>query len=356
VRDKVITSAVRQAYRHIMPASAYPIVLIFIDLPFDQVDVNAHPAKTEIRFRESNAVHDLIRDSIRRAMERNRSVPPYEHAMVVQDDPPQPGYVPLPESAVRRSESQRFDFIPEDASVDPFRRAFNCPVQETALPSERSNEDHGLLGLKSEMLLNGSGGVRSPFSAGGARILGQIYDSYIVACDNQGLLIIDQHVAHERILYERMAMAMQSRSVETQGLLVPLTIELPPHQAAILDQVMPELNRNGFRVEPFGGNAVLVRSVPALAGGCDCHRLLTELLEGLEKEDRCHDMERVRATIAASMACRAAIKVNMALTMEKMQWLLDELTLTRIPTNCPHGRPILLRLSLPEIERNFGRS
>lgn len=149
---------------------------------------------------------------------------------------------------------------------------------------------------------------------------------------------------------------MQSRSVETQGLLVPMTMELLPHQLAILDQVLPELNRNGFRVERFGGNTVLVRSVPALAGDCDWSRLLSELLEGLEKEDRCCDIERIRDRIAVNMACRAAIKVNMALTMEKMQWLLDELVLTRIPTNCPHGRPILLRFSLCEIERNFGRA
>jgi DNA mismatch repair protein MutL len=224
------------------------------------------------------------------------------------------------------------------------------------VPSGLSKEDHAFLGLKADMLLDANCGSVSPFGIGGVRILGQIHNSYIVACDNQGLLIIDQHVAHERILYERMASAMKDRAVEIQGLLVPLAIELPPAQIAVLEQILPELNRNGFRLERFGGNAVLVRSVPAVAGECDCRLLLIELLEGLEKEERSNDIERIRDRIAVSTACRAAIKVNMPLTMEKMQWLLDELALTKIPTNCPHGRPILLRFSLYEIERNFGRA
>jgi DNA mismatch repair protein MutL len=194
------------------------------------------------------------------------------------------------------------------------------------------------------------------FHPAGARILGQIQESYIIACDRDGLLIIDQHVAHERILYEKIALAVNRNAVETQGLLVPVTLELAPHQAAVLERVLPELNRNGFQVEHFGGSAVLLRSVPALARDVDCQRLLSEILEGLESEERTLDVERIRDRIAVSTACRAAIKVHMPLTIEKMQWLLDELGRTRIPTNCPHGRPIILRFSLYEIERNFGRA
>ncbi len=188
------------------------------------------------------------------------------------------------------------------------------------------------------------------------RILGQIQESYIIACNRDGLVIVDQHVAHERILYEKIALAMSRNVVEVQGLLVPVTIELAPHQIALLERVLPELNRNGFQVEHFGGNTVMVRAVPAVAGEVDCHKLLAEILEGLEVEERTLDVERIRDRMAVSMACRAAIKVHMPLTMEKMQWLLDELGKTRIPTNCPHGRPILLRFSLYEIERNFGRA
>ena len=148
---------------------------------------------------------------------------------------------------------------------------------------------------------------------------------------------------------------MQTNRVESQGLLMPISLELPPHQVALLQKMMPELNKNVFQVEHFGGNSVLIRSVPAIAGDSDCQKLLSEILEGLEQEERTLDVERIRDRIAVGTACRAAIKINMSLSMEKMQWLLDQLAQTRIPTNCPHGRPIILRFSMYEIERNFGR-
>jgi DNA mismatch repair protein MutL len=205
------------------------------------------------------------------------------------------------------------------------------------------------------MLLDAPEGGVQPFRAEGVRILGQLHDSYIIGSDSQGLLIIDQHVAHERILYEKLASAMRREAVETQGLLVPLSVELAPHQMAILKGVLPELRNSGFDVEDFGGNAVIIRSVPSVARECDCQKLLAEILEGLEYEERTLDVGRIRDRMAVSLACRTAIKVHTPLAIEKMQWLLDELARTRIPTNCPHGRPIILRFSLYEIERNFGR-
>jgi DNA mismatch repair protein MutL len=225
------------------------------------------------------------------------------------------------------------------------------------LPAEfqGKREDHVSLRVLPDMLLNSPNESKSVFQPAGVRILGQLQDSYIIACDSQGLLIVDQHVAHERILYEKMARAMQGSGVETQGLLVPLSLELSPQQSALLEKVMPELNRNGFQIEPFGGRSILIRSAPAIAGDADIKKLLCEILEAPELEDRTLDIDRIKDRIAVSTACRAAIKVNMPLAMEKMQWLLDELSRTRIPTNCPHGRPILLRFTTYEIERNFGR-
>jgi DNA mismatch repair protein MutL len=144
--------------------------------------------------------------------------------------------------------------------------------------------------------------------------------------------------------------------VETQGLLIPISWELPPHQLALLNRITPELVRNGFNIEPFGGSSVIVRSVPAIAKDSDCQSLLLEILEGMEVEERSLDVQRIRDKIAVKTACKAAVKVNMPLSMEKMQWLLDQLEQTQIPTNCPHGRPIILRFSMYEIQRNFGRS
>jgi DNA mismatch repair protein MutL len=355
VRDKVLTSAIRQAYRNCMPSSAYPVVILFLELPYDEVDVNAHPAKTEIRFREQNLVHKLVTEAIERALIQSNAIPAYAHTPVQGPQfHPSPVLGMPPETAFLRREDL-FDLTPPAASANPLQRALNYPFRD--LPSEFSgkSEDHFPMRVLPDMLLSSEQEGKSAFQPAAVRILGQLQDSYIIACDNQGLLIIDQHVAHERILYEKLAKAMQGNSVETQGLLVPLSLELSPQQAALLEEVMPELNRNGFQIEPFGGRSVLIRSAPAVAGDLDICKLLSEILEGMESEDRTLDVDRIRDRIAVGTACRAAIKVNTPLALPKMQWLLDELAQTRIPTNCPHGRPILLRFTTYEIERNFGR-
>jgi DNA mismatch repair protein MutL len=355
IRDKIIMSAIRRAYRNCLPASAYPVVILFLELPLDQVDVNAHPAKTEIRFREQSVVHDLVMNAIESALTRSSSVPAFEHQTAVQASRQDSQEPPAPWPVDRMPNVEVFDFTPPAASPNPFQRALNYPFREVAAGVLPRREDHFALRVAPDMLFNSPQEAARPFQSGTVRILGQLQDSYIIACDNRGLLIIDQHVAHERVLYEKMAEAMLNSSVEIQGLLVPLSIELAPHQIALIDQITPELCRNGFQIEHFGGSSILVRSVPAIAGDSDCRKLLSEILEGLETEERNLDLDRIRDKIAVGTACRAAIKVNMPLSPEKMQWLLDQLALTRIPTNCPHGRPIILRFSNYEIERNFGR-
>jgi len=356
VRDKVITSAIRQAYRNCMPGSAYPVVILFVELPFDEVDVNAHPAKTEIRFRDQSAVHRLIVEGIGQALVRSAAIPQYAHRSPMdfgQAPVPEQPFIPAGVMPLRREDA--FDFTPLAVSPNPFQRALNYPFREIAPSASVGREDHSSLRIVSDMLLGSPLESSRPFQTDGVRILGQLQDSYIIACDSQGLLIIDQHVAHERILYEKLAAAAQNSHAETQGLLVPISLELPPHQVALLERMIPELNRNGYLVEHFGGNSILIRSIPALAGEADCRRLLSEILEGLETEERTLDVDRIRDRIAVSTACRAAVKVNMPLTIEKMQWLLDQLALTRIPTSCPHGRPVIMRFTMYEIERNFGR-
>jgi DNA mismatch repair protein MutL len=355
VRDKVITGAVRQAYRHAIPASAYPVALLFLELPYDEVDVNAHPAKIEIRFRQQSAVYDLVRDSIQRALVQGRSIPQYNHRPDSWDHVPSadaPAEILLP-TGVGLAKSVELEVSP--AMPDALQRAFNYPIREVPQISGGVSKEHFSLRVQANMLLGSPPGSSTPFQAAGVRILGQMHESYIIAADTQGLLMIDQHVAHERILYERYASAIKRGDVETQGLLLPLSVQLSPHQMATLGRVLTDLNESGFEVEPFGGNTVLIRSIPALAGSDACATLLSEILEGIEAEDRSIDVERIRDRIAVSTACRSAIKVHTPLTLEKMQWLLDELAKTRIPTNCPHGRPIILRFSLYEIERNFGR-
>jgi len=358
VRDKVIASAVRQAYQNCMPSSAFPVVLLFLTLPYEEVDVNAHPAKIEIRFRRQAIVHDLIRESILGAMVKGKSIAAFEHRGTEWMPNRTTGNAPMSAAAPAfpLSENIALQLTPATSQGDVFQTAFSYPFREMTALAEKSMEEHQAMKIRADMLLSSPVQETKPFQAMGVRILGQIHESYIVATDKDGLLIIDQHVAHERILYEKLAGTGLRNEVESQGLLVPITVELPPHQVVLLEKVRGELESSGLRVEHFGGNTVLVRSVPAIASNCDCQRRLEEILEGVEREERTLDVQRIRDKIAVSTACHAAIKVHTPLSAEKMHWLLDELSLTRIPTNCPHGRPIILRFSLYEIERNFGRA
>jgi DNA mismatch repair protein MutL len=167
--------------------------------------------------------------------------------------------------------------------------------------------------------------------------------------------IIDQHAAHERVLFERVLAQRLAGAVETQRLLMPLIVELTPSQHAVFAEISDELQRNGFEAEPFGTRTIAVKTAPAGVQSAEIERLLNELLEQFEREDRALSLEQIRGRIAASIACHAAIKVNMPLEQTKMDWLLSELAKTQCPMTCPHGRPVTLRYSLKDIQKAFKR-
>jgi DNA mismatch repair protein MutL len=185
--------------------------------------------------------------------------------------------------------------------------------------------------------------------------LGQIRDSFIVAVNVQGLWIIDQHVAHERILFEQILRRRLDESPERQQLLMPLIVELTPSQMAVFAEISDELARNGFEVEPFGTRTLAVKTTAAAVGASDVEHLLHEILDRFEREEQSLNLETIRGRIAASIACHAAIKVNMPLEQNKMEWLLSELAKTDCPMSCPHGRPVVLRYSVRDIQRAFKR-
>jgi len=193
-------------------------------------------------------------------------------------------------------------------------------------------------------------------------VLGQFVESFVVSVDREGVMLVDQHVAHERILYDRALRQLESsRPCATQRLLIPLTHELDLHQKAICEQILDLLNANGFEVEWFGNQTIVIKGVPTFARDCDAQLLIEEILDGLDssgqelaKPDA--QVRRLRQKIAISLSCRAAIKINTPLTQEKMQWLLDELFRCHDPFTCPHGRPIVLRLGIEDILRGFKRN
>jgi DNA mismatch repair protein MutL len=185
--------------------------------------------------------------------------------------------------------------------------------------------------------------------------LGQIRNSFILAVNEDGLWIIDQHVAHERVLFEKVLRQRATQRVESQRLLMPLVLELTPAQQAIFSDIAEELAHNGFEAEPFGARSVAVKVAPAGIDASQIEHMLNEIFEQLTRGDQAINLEAVRTRIAASIACHAAIKVNMPLEQNKMEWLLAELAKTQHPTNCPHGRPIVLRYSMVDIQKAFKR-
>src|SRR5262249_38287333 len=187
--------------------------------------------------------------------------------------------------------------------------------------------------------------------------LGQVRDSFILAVNPDGLWIIDQHVAHERVLFERILRerAQNSPSQDGQRLLMPLIVELTPGQQAVFNEISEELERNGFEVELFGTRTIAVKTAPGGVRPAEVEKMLIELLDQFQQEEQVLNLDKIRARIAASIACHAAIKINMPLEQNKMEWLLQELAKTECPMTCPHGRPVVLRYSVKEIQKAFKR-
>ncbi len=368
VRDSLIQKAISRAYENLMPKGAFPFALLFLEIPPEEVDVNVHPAKTEVRFRNPSQVFELVRSAI-----RGRLV-----AAKPASGLPQPGQVaqrealgtsvaggPLPGSLG----AQR----PPGTGAVPVSRRLEFPAgsefQESAPPpsvGEVSGPDMEPAGVappssatRPDALHSRSPLVdRQPASLGnlgGLRLLGQLHDSFIVAAGDDGVWIIDQHVAHERILFEKVLEARLHDKAAMQRLLAPIVLTLTPGQLVAFDELAEEFRGNGFEIEPFGGRTVAIKSTPAELSPQHVESLIYELLDDSREGGRGLTLGQLRKRMAATIACHAAIKVNMPLPTEKMRWLLEELARTECPMSCPHGRPIALRYGTRDILKAFHR-
>ncbi|HEX8291651.1 MAG TPA: DNA mismatch repair endonuclease MutL [Pyrinomonadaceae bacterium] len=423
VRDRLVARALTEGYRSVLPHGVYPSALLFLEVPPEEVDVNVHPAKTEVRFRRSGAVADAVRDAVRAALYAGGYLRDDESFAIDAGggefaasgfevanafggvEPPTPGGgESAPASSFQseaRQESIEFGWTPaaeeppwkSDASNerqrpappaldDAARSAGVTPASDARVSGEArpAIEDESAAAQLRE-----DGGRRVPHQATGEarpasaalpplnsaagivrglapeqltpdiRPLGQLEESFILATDAEGLLLIDQHAAHERVLFDKYRRLEESRRPESQSLLVPETFDLSPAQAAAFDEVSGELEGIGFSLTRLSGRTVAVRAVPADLPPAEARNLLAEILDTVDSEKRGRARETLRDEVAASLACHAAIKVNMPLTHEKMRWLIDRLLLTSSPTTCPHGRPAILRLAKRDIERGFQR-
>jgi DNA mismatch repair protein MutL len=371
IRDRLVQHALTEAYRNIIPPTVYPVVLLFLEMPFTEVDVNVHPSKTEVRFRQSSLLHDFIRDSVRAVLMKSRPVPAFMteiHAQPTASPSLTPGARDFSSELQVTAADAAFALRPQE--IPPFsgRLQFEgsgfAVEGNAAVPVARFGpQTFG--GPAVAAIARGDNGCSTVLAEDDApagleslatlKPVGQIRDSFILAVNPQGLWIIDQHVAHERILFEKICKQRLAESPEKQQLLMPLIVELTPGQMALFAEISDELNRNGFEVEPFGSRTIAVKTTAAGVAAGDVEHLLHEILEQFEREEQALNLEKIRTSIAASIACHAAIKVNMPLEQHKMEWLLGELAKTDCPMSCPHGRPVVLRYSVRDIQRAFKR-
>jgi DNA mismatch repair protein MutL len=370
VRDRLLLHALNEAYHNLMPSAIFPAALVFIDMPFSEVDVNVHPSKTEVRFRRSSMVHDLLRDTVRGSLLKHRPIATFRPKERIS-----PEGIGLSSAAQENLGNEKLGEVLYSRGVERGSPAPSGPpaFSNFRLRPEPLNPETLRMKFDSAMALS----PYAPTTPSGTEVptpaevltdievatlldhhitpLGQIRDSFIVATDDQDLYLIDQHVAHERVLFEIQLKERVRGSPQGQRLLLPIIVELDPRQLVILENIQPELERSGFEVEPFGKRTMAIKSSPAGIDATDVEALLREILETLEKETQALNIEKIQAKICASIACHAAIKVNMKLDHQKMQWLIDQLMKTDYPMSCPHGRPVIIRYTLREIERAFKR-
>ena len=373
IRDRLVQHALTEAYRNIIPPTVYPVVLLFLEMPATEVDVNVHPSKVEVRFRQSSVLHDFIRDSVRAKLMRERPVPSFMaeiHASAKASPSLTPELPDVGPNALQITEADAaFALRAQELPPMPGRLQFEGSGFEVhanaAMPVARFGPqtfgDHiaappvpGGDHCSPEIVAEDDAPV-SLESLASLKPVGQIRESFILAINSQGLWIIDQHVAHERILFEKISKQRLADSPERQQLLMPLIVELTPGQMAVFAEISEELNRNGFEVEPFGSRTIAVKTTAAGVVASDVEHLLHEVLEQFEREEQALSLDKIRTNIAASIACHAAIKVNMQLEQNKMEWLLRELAKTDYPMSCPHGRPVVLRYSVKDIQKAFKR-
>ncbi len=387
IRDRLLLHALSSAYHNLIPPSAFPFALLFLECDAEEVDVNVHPSKTEVRFRHGSFVHDFVRDTIRDRLMESRPAPsfppaarpatteqpaarlPYsEFSQMIENQAPDAASLvdaepvrlatgetaPLETSPALGEQPPEFALRPA-AGPSP-RLDFSAPPLEVApgpRPSgklSRHLDAHGEFPPEAVPPPEMSLSVLSDL-----RPLGQIHESFIVAAGRDGLWIIDQHVAHERILFEQVLKQRAAGTVETQRLLMPMILTLTAEQQIDYARIADELHASGFETEPFGNRTIAVKSAPAAIGAADLEQILFEILEIAEGELRQRSLDDLRREISAGIACRAAIKINTRLDAAKMEWLLRALSETDCPMSCPHGRPIAMHYSTREILKAFHR-
>ncbi len=338
IRDRTLGHAIQEAYRGLLMTGRYAVTFLFLDLPPDQVDVNVHPTKAEVRFRDSQALHHLVFSTIRQRLRAENltarlQVPSTMRPTEALGSPP-PSFDPAPWSLAPSPTGERSSALPfTSAAPSAPRLPDPLPPTGPALPppAEPARDSH-------------------PPS----KII-QLYDSYLVVETDEGMLVIDQHALHERILFEQIKRRIQSGPLETQPLLIPEPVELTAEQAARTLEHREALAALGLGVEDFGGGTVVVTSYPALLGRRSPQTILRAVVDHLVSKERAPSREALFNDLMSLMACHAAVRAGERLTPEQMAALVEQRQLADDTHHCPHGRPTALLFSRHDLERQFRR-
>jgi DNA mismatch repair protein MutL len=336
VKDRTIAHAIAEAYSVATIKERSPEVHLFVRIPPDRVDVNVHPTKAEVRFLEQSLVHEVLRRALADALGQGRA----PELQLTPFSPPPDEARPMSIPGVLAGASIGSRWSPEHDAVMRSMQPGRTGVALEDVPPVSA--------------LSGGQPV-TPADIRPMIPLGQFRDTFIIAVDDEGIAIIDQHVAHERVLFEQLMEKLIAGRLESQRLLTPILLELSPAQRQAIAQHGQTLDRFGLEIEEFGGDSLRLSAVPALLQPAECEAAVRALADDLEGLDRGSRVEDALRRLAATMACHAAVKANYPLTLEKMRYILEELRRTAYSSVCPHGRPVVLRLSRREIEKNFQR-
>jgi DNA mismatch repair protein MutL len=366
IRDRLVQHAILQAYRNFMERGRYPVVVLFIQVPSGEVDVNVHPTKHEVRFREQGKVHDAIQAAVESVLRKT----PWIRTRPVAEASPAAPQQPQSASSVRVAEVR--ESLARYASSQPRQEVFPLPVSHPHPDPPLEGEGIGRLlplqgggwegdgitknvisGLREKDALPHDAGSNGYFSC--LTVIGQFNAAYILCQDGADLVVIDQHAAHERVAFERLKCQFASRGVESQGLLFPENVEFSFRETATLAEHASELARLGFELEAFGGATWLVKGVPRLILQGDYLRILRDIMEELAGLGKSRTFADAQEEILSRIACHSVIRGSHALTTQEISALFIQMDATEFSSNCPHGRPVFRKIGLSEIEKMFKR-
>ena len=347
VRDKVVLHATQQGYSHLLPKGQHPALFLYLNMDPKLLDVNVHPSKAEVRFAFQQDVHQFISRSIREALEKNLLSPAEDLQPVYENIPIKTNY----EKPFYRETSS---WVNKSEEVAPFQQgdlseALRNMTSSHGFHSKISSSPQQVMGFD-KAPIPVSNLIYSEFEP-----LGQLNSSFIIMQGKKGLLVVDQHVAHERILYERFRESAKKKKIEVQNLLFPLTVEFSPAETELLIFHLDRLKQLGLELETFGKNEFLLRSVPAILKNIDNEKLLRDTIEILPKDGDENILHEKYEDVLIMMSCRNAIKVNHPLNLDQIRKLISDLEQTSMPFTCPHGRPISLLFDIEDILKKFLR-